>query len=326
MFKISMEKDPALSLLYGLFAIAGTLLSITHYWFGQLNFVLSSIIINSIFILSSSFLYLNRNKGSNKYFNILSLTTIAIIIQIQLHDNAILAIHWLYAFPILTFFALPLSWAAAINISVIISSALPLFNQLGLTEAGRYTFILILFNLCGLSYGFSNYIKRKNLLRLAVTDYQSGAYNQTYLKSKLHQEVARSKVTNRTLSLLAVTIEDYHQIFEIHGQSLSISLLREFKDVIYKVLRAGDEVFHNGQGTFYLLLPNCPIEGATVLKERLIKKLNNHTWPEVGELQLNKGFATLNYNETSDAFLQRASKHVTKQQQTALRLLAFNDQ
>lgn len=325
MFNLSMEKDPALSLLYALFAAAGVLLSITHYWFGQMNFVLSSLVINSAFLLSSSFLFLNRNKGTNKYFNILSLATIAIIIQIQLHQNSSLAVHWLYAFPILTFFALPVAWATVINISIIISSLIPLFSNLPLTEAYRYLCILLLFNLCGLSYGYSNHIKRKNLLKLAVTDYQSGAYNHVHLKSKLHQEVARSKVTNRTLSLLAVTIEDHTQIYEIHGQSVSVSLLREFKDVIYKVLRAGDEVFHNGQGTFYLLLPNCPIEGATVLKERLIKNLDSHAWPEVGELQLNTGFATLNYNESSDAFLQRASQHVTKQQQTALRLLAFND-
>jgi diguanylate cyclase (GGDEF)-like protein len=182
-----------------------------------------------------------------------------------------------------------------------------------------------LINFCGASYAISNHIKRSNLLKLAVTDYQSGACNQLHLKTKLYQEVARSKVTNRTLSLLAVTIEDFTQILEIHGQTVGVELLKEFKEVTYKILRAGDEIFHDGNGTFYLLLPNCPIEGVTVLKERLTKSLNEYPWLEVGELQLNMGLATLNYNESADDFLHRASEHVVKQQQTALRLLAFND-
>ena len=325
MFNFSMEKDPALSLLYSLFFIAGLLLNVSQYWLGQYNLVMPSLVINGVFLVSALFFLFNRNKSISKYVNLLSLTAIAVALQYQLHFNPEISIHWFYVFPLLTFFVLPVSWAFAINVSMIVGLIINQ-NQL-FTHSLDATALLmtVLFSLCGAGYALSNQIKRRNLLRLAVTDYQSGAYNDLHLKTKLHEEVARSNVTNRTLSLLAVTIEDYNQIWEIHGQTITMDLLKEFKDVVGRILRAGDEIFHNGQGTFYLLLPNCPIEGATVLKARLIKNLENHTWPETDDLQLNTGFATLNFNESAEDFLRRASEHVSKQQQTALRLLAFND-
>ena len=121
MFNISMEKDPALSLLYFLFSIAGFFLSISQYYFGQLDIILPSLIINNIFLLSACFFYLNRNKDLSKYFNILTLSAVAIVIQYQLHSDPNLTAHWLLAFPILTYFVLPIYWAVIINISIIIS-------------------------------------------------------------------------------------------------------------------------------------------------------------------------------------------------------------
>lgn len=326
MFNISMDKDPAQSLLYVILAVAGLILSATHYWFGQFEVVLPNLIINLVFFLSAFFLLLNRNKEFSKYFNILSLAAVAILIQYQLSVQKELSFHWLVSYPVISFMLLPISWALTINISIFTSTAFLFSSKLGEIESFQYLLLIFLVNICALGYAVSNQIKRDNLLKLAVTDYQSGAYNQQHLTTKLQQEVARSKVTNRTLSLLAVTIEDHHQIMEIHGRSVSDGVLHEFKDVIYKILRAGDEVFHNGSGTFYILLPNCPIEGVTVLKERLMKTLELHAWSEVGELQLNTGVATLNFNESANDFLQRASQHVIKQQQTSLRLLAFDNQ
>lgn len=326
MFNISMEKDPAHSLLYILVACAGLILSALHYWFGQFNLVLSSLIINTIFLLSAFFLFLNRNKKISKYVNILAFTTIAVVIQYQLHIQASPSLYWVMSFPAFSFMVLPIYWAVMINTSIIISSSILFYSSFDLIEATRQILMIFTISLCAFCYAVANQAKRSNLLKLAVTDYQSGAYNYPYLKTKLHQEVARSNVTNRTLSLLAVTIEDHNQVIEIHGKDVGDALLQEFKDVIYQMLRAGDEVFHDGEGTFYILLPNCPIEGATVLRERLMKKLEQYPWTEVGELHLNTGFATLNFNESADTFLQRASEHVSKQQQTALRLLAFDNQ
>ena len=324
MFQISMAKDPAVSLLYALLAGASILLAISHYVFGHYDIMFLTMITIGIYTPAAIFLFLNREQAYSKYANILILTTVATIIQYQLSIEPELTVHLAFAFPIISYFILPMRWAFTLNTAFMASTAVQIVVHYETTESIRLILIYLSLGTSSLCYAYINTVKRKNLLNLAVTDYQSGAYNNRYMVEKLHQEIARSAVTNRTLSLLAVTIEDYQQIQDIHGQNVSEKLLKDFHKSINDLLRAGDDIFHNGKGTFYILLPNCPIEGAIVLKERVFKNINAIQWQNVGDLQLNIGFATLESNENAEQFLHRASGHLVKQQQTALRLLAFD--
>jgi diguanylate cyclase (GGDEF)-like protein len=324
MFEISMEKGPALTLLYGLLMAASAVLSASHYWYGHFDILLINLIAIAIFGFASIFSSINRNQYYSKYINVLTLCAIALLMQYQLSYQPNLTFHWIYIFPILSYFTLPLTWAFALNMAVIISSLSQLVFIYDLQQCLRLTLVYALIGMCSLCYAYLNAIKQKRLLDLAVTDYQSGAYNSRFLLHMLHQEISRSQFTKRTLSLLALSIDDYPQILEIHGRDSGVKLLKEFRLKLITLLRAGDEIFHNGKGTFYILLPNCPIEGVVVLKDRLQMHLDKVQWGDVGELQLNAGLATLKNQEQAESFLHRAGEQVIKQQQTALRLLAFN--
>jgi len=323
MFDISMAKDPAVSLLYLLLACASSALCISHYIFGHYGIMLINMVSVAIFASASIFLYLNRDEFYSKYANIITLSFIAALIQYQLSFTPQLSIHWAYTFPIISYFVLPLSWALILNIVFMLFTLTQVLISFEIIESIRLVIIYLLMGMSSWCYAYFNAVKRKNLLSLAVTDYQSGAYNSRYLAEKLPKEVTRSAVTNRTLSLFTLTIEDFRQIQDIHGDNASNKLLKGFYETVLTYLRAGDEIFHNGKGTFFIILPNCPIEGAMVLKERLLKNLESLQWKDIGDLQLNTGFATLNPLETAEQFLKRASEHVEKQQQTALRVLAF---
>lgn len=325
MFNISMEKEPAQSLLYILLGSAMIFLSGSHYYFGHLNVFLIQLLTAAILILTSTFLYLNQNKGFNQYINLLSLTVIAILMQYQLFFNTELTMHWIYLFPMISYFTLPISWAFLLNLSVMSCTIYQLLILLDSIETLRFIFIYILIGMCSLCYAYVNNLKQSNLLELAVTDYQSGAYNNRFLIHKLKQEIARSEATDRKLAMLAITIDGFQQIQDIHGKSMSGKLLKSFRYKLDYLLRAGDEIFHNGKGSFYLLLPNCSMEGGVTIKDRLMKKLEQESWGDVGELQFNAGIAGLNHNESAESFLNRASGFVHKQQQTALRLMSFNE-
>ncbi len=324
MFEISMEKGPALTLLYGLLMGASTVLSISHYWYGHFDILLINLISIAIFGFASIFSSINRNQYYSKYINVLTLCAIALLMQYQLSYQPQLTFHWIYIFPILSYFTLPLTWAFGLNLAVLISSLSQLIFIYNIQQCLRLVLIYTLIGMCSLCYAYLNAIKQKRLLDLAVTDYQSGAYNSRFLLHMLQQEISRSQFTKRTLSLVALSIDDYQQILEIHGRDSGVKLLKEFRIKLIKLLRAGDEIFHNGKGTFYILLPNCPIEGVVILKERLQMNLDEVQWGDVGELQLNVGLATLKEHENAASFFHRASEQVVKQQQTALRLLAFD--
>jgi diguanylate cyclase (GGDEF)-like protein len=320
-----MAKDPAVSLLYGLLAGASFLLTISHYFFGYYDAMFLTMIKVGIYTPAAIFLFLNREQAYSKYANILILTSIATIIQYQLSIATEHTIHLAFVFPIICYFILPMRWALTLNMAFMASTSIQIWLFYEITEAIRLILIYMALGTSSLAYAYINTVKRKNLLSRAVTDYQSGAYNNRYMVEKLNQEIARSAVTNRTLSLLAITIEDYQQIQDIHGNNTSERLLKDFHKAVNNLLRAGDEIFHNGNGTFYILLPNCPIEGAIVLKERVLKNIHPVQWQDVGDLQLVTGFATLESNENTEQFLRRASSHLVKQQKTALRLMAFDN-
>lgn len=324
MFDISMEKEPALSLLYGILAAAMSLLCFSHYFFGHFEILLIQLMTIAILIFTSIFLFLNRNKSLSQYINLLTLTSIALLIQYQLNFNAKLTMHWIFVFPVISYFALPIRWAFILNTTVMLCTLSQLSFLVEIKETLRLMFIYVLVGMCSLCYAYVNTMKQTNLLKLAVTDYQSGAYNSRYLLHKLHQEIARSETTSRTLSMLAITIDDFQQIQDIHGKNIGSKLLKSFRYKLITLLRAGDEIFHNGKGTLYILLPNCSMEGGVQLKDRLLKELEGEHWGDVGDLQLNVGLASLNPKETAESFLHRASGFVHKQQQTALRLMSFN--
>lgn len=324
MLQINMSKDPAVSLLYALISVGSIALCTSHYIFGHYDVMFLTMMSIGIFAPAAIFLFLNRDQSYSKYANLLVLAAVATIIQYQVSIDTLFSIHIAFAFPIISYFILPLSWAFILNSAFMLSTSVQIFLFFDIGESIRLILIYIALGTTSLSYAYINIEKRKSLLNLTVTDYQSGAYNYRHLKQKLHQEIARSAVTNRTLSLLAVTIEDLRQIQDIHGNNISERLLKEFHNTINQQLRAGDDVFHNGKGTFFILLPNCPIEGAIVLKERLLKHILPEQWQDVGDLQLNIGFATLDKHENAEQFLHRASEHLVKQQQTALKLLAFD--
>ncbi|EAT11643.1 GGDEF domain-containing protein [Bermanella marisrubri] len=323
MFNLGLSRTPALSLLYALLAIANALLTMNHYWSGMYHIVLIHLSAATAYGFAAVFIYLSTNSKISDMINLMALACIAIVTQYQLHYEAELTLYWLFTFPIISYFVLPMPRAFALNSAVLISSVSQLYGQFTLQQLLSLISVYLLIGLCSLCYAYLNTNRQKKLLELAVTDHLSGAFNIRQLRKKLDIEIARSHFTHRTLSLIALTIDDYHQILEIHGRHQSEQLLKQFNHVLMELLRTGDEIFHDGKGSFYLLLPNCPNEGAVVLRERLNHTLKTKQWGEIGELQINTGMATLGANETSENFLERTLKQIKQQQQTALRLLSF---
>jgi GGDEF domain-containing protein len=153
----------------------------------------------------------------------------------------------------------------------------------------------------------------------------SGAYSEAHLRRRLYQEISRSRYTDRALSILIFKVED----FDLYEEGLATRVIKQFLNA-YRVsittqIRAGDEVYYLGHGDFLLLVPNCNAEGSLVLKERLARQLESRSWPVLGAIHLIVGFATQQDSENAADLLARARHQLNKQQQTALRLVAFAD-
>jgi len=324
MFSTNLNSQPVYSRLYGYIAVLLIPVTICFFVFGKYDEMWLLLTTAGVCFISSTFFILNRQRSLNPLIHLFTMASIAILMLYYLGISGTTSYYWILTFPLFSFFVLRLTWGIYINFAFYLGLLDLASSNPSSAHETEYLAMYGLMSLSAFSYAYLNYLKRTSLITLAVTDQLSGAFNERHLSKVLEQEVARSKVTNRTLSLLAITIDDYQQIMDIHGPRISEDLLRAFASENQTLLRAGDELFHDGRGTFYILLPNCPMEGASVLRLRLLKHLEHYDWDPVGDLQLNTGYATLNPHESASSFLKRAANHVEKQQKTALRLLAFD--
>ena len=161
--------------------------------------------------------------------------------------------------------------------------------------------------------------------RLALTDQVSGAYNKRHFYHTLDREISRSENSQDPISLIALTIDDYHQMMDIHGRRSISGFLSHFTDRSRSIIRAGDEIFRLEEDLFILLLPHCPNDGAIVLMERIKRNLQQQSWEPIAELSLSTSAATWSTGETAQELQKRLLQSLTKQQKTTLQLAAFTE-
>ncbi|MFT4764801.1 MAG: diguanylate cyclase (GGDEF)-like protein [Oleispira sp.] len=313
-------------ILYTLAAFAICILMIDQYRQGLYSLVLSNAIGVPAFLFSAIFLYINRDHSPSLWVHHVLIILLASLALYQLVDYPVLMTHYLYALPLFSFFCLPILNATIINIIIATITSLMVWNALGWQEGLRSGTNYCLFLGSAWCYAYLTQIKLNSLRLLALTDQVSGAYNKRHFYHTLDREISRSENSNDPISLIAITIDDYHQMLDIHGRRSINSFLSLFTERGRNIIRAGDEVFRLEEDLFILLLPHCPNDGAIVLMERIKRNLQQQTWDPIPELNLSTSAATWSTGETSKELQKRLLQSLTKQQKTTLQLAAFSEQ
>ena len=313
-------------ILYTLAAFAICILMVDQYRQGLFPLVLSNAIGVPAFLFSAIYLYINRDRTPSLWVHHILISTLSLLALYQLIDYPELMTHYLYALPLFSFFCLPILNATILNLVVAGITTLMMWNEFGWQEGLRAGINYCLFLGSAFCYAYLTQIKQKSLRRLALTDQISGAYNKRHFYHTLDREISRSENTQDPISLIALTIDDYHQMVDIHGRRSIHQFLALFTDRSRNIIRAGDEIFRLEEDLFILLLPHCPNDGAIVLMERIKRNLQQQSWDPVAELSLSTSAATWSTGETAQELQKRLLQSLTKQQKTALQLAAFSEQ
>ena len=313
-------------ILYIVAALAICILMVDHYRQGLYSLVLSNAIGVPAFLFSAVFIYINRDHTPSLWVHHVLIILLAILALYQLEKFPDLMTHYLYALPLFSFFCLPILNATIINLVVVLITSLMMWSVLGWQEGLRSGINYSLFLGSAWCYAYLTQIKLSSLRRLALTDQVSGAYNKRHFYHTLDREISRSEKSNDPISLIAITINDYHQMLDIHGRNAVNNFLESFTERSFGLIRAGDEIFRLEEDLFTLLLPNCPNDGAIVLMERIKRNLQQQAWDPIPELNLSTSAATWTTGETSQELQKRLLQSLTKQQKTTLQIAAFSDQ
>ena len=96
----------------------------------------------------------------------------------------------------------------------------------------------------------------------------TGAFNKNYLLDSLGQELAKSRRSGRSVSLIMMDIDHFKSVNDTHGHLVGDEVLKEFSARLQKCCRAGDLFCRYGGEEFALVMSDTDLIEATEVAER----------------------------------------------------------
>ncbi len=164
--------------------------------------------------------------------------------------------------------------------------------------------------LCSLLYPLRNALLYYRALESAYTDPLTGAYNRTALNNAMQREWKLAQRQQTPLSILMLDIDHFKHINDTYGHPAGDTALVKIADCLRQGIRASDILFRFGGEEFVILLSNTDTEGATLLAQRLRRRIRDMDCSDIApnlRITASIGVATLNHpEETPEQMLKRA--------------------
>jgi diguanylate cyclase (GGDEF)-like protein len=106
-------------------------------------------------------------------------------------------------------------------------------------------------------------------LELVAATPPAGLKTYQYFDEQLRQEIPRAEASGSPVALLAIEIDGFGILGDLHGQSFRNDLLRDIASNLSRNARPSDTVAHCGGRKFAILLPATNTAEAYCLAERL---------------------------------------------------------
>lgn len=91
-----------------------------------------------------------------------------------------------------------------------------------------------------------------------IIDVNTGVYNETYLRQRLGNEIARSHRYGSPLSVVSLSVVGFSALQEEYGHQAGGVAVKKVADKLAALLRETDVVTSVGGGRFVLILPDTP--------------------------------------------------------------------
>lgn len=119
----------------------------------------------------------------------------------------------------------------------------------------------------------ARYAMESELRRLATTDELTAISNRSHFLTLLGREIDRTRRTGRPLSLVLIDVDRFKQVNDQFGHPVGDQVLVNLSRRLAEHLRTMDTFGRLGGEEFAILLPECGLDGAKNLAERLRESL-----------------------------------------------------
>ncbi len=139
-----------------------------------------------------------------------------------------------------------------------------------LVETASYLLLFIISFLW--TIGFTLMVSQRlqlDLIEMATIDLLTRIANRRAVQSFLEKELSRTARHGSEFSILMIDMDNLKMINDTHGHDAGDQALIKLAQTIESVIRKQDLVGRWGGDEFLVILPNTPIENASILAERI---------------------------------------------------------
>jgi diguanylate cyclase (GGDEF)-like protein len=106
-----------------------------------------------------------------------------------------------------------------------------------------------------------------------LKDELTGLLNWRYFLHRLDEELSRLDRYDSFFSLVALRLDNYDELVDLHGQTLAKKFLERIGHLLRVDLRTSDIIGRHNRDSFWIISPGTPVDEARLLARRLSRKL-----------------------------------------------------
>ncbi|MDO8693535.1 MAG: PAS domain S-box protein [Sheuella sp.] len=146
------------------------------------------------------------------------------------------------------------------------------------------------------------------LIRLASTDPLTHAENRRQFENTMSNHIALAKRRDEPMCLVMFDIDHFKRVNDGYGHLVGDKVLIELSGIALSTLRASDTFSCWGGEEFLILLPDCSMDNARNIADKLRQRFEQHVFAEVGHVTASFGVAQWHLEESVTNWIQRVDK------------------
>lgn len=278
--------------LYVLATVIMAMLGVQNYRYGVYPLVYTASLLSLVFLGISIYARFAYKVTSLERANLAALSFAIALLLWESQDHALNLMYWLIPLGLFAYIALPLKQARILNVIALTLFTITLYQQSTLLNVSLFITCYVLMIAFAGTFAALHQKRSRTLVELAIHEPITSAYNIRHLEDTLNKEICRSGRTEKPLSLVALEVDYFDQVEEMHGLAAQQELLQQLSETLNGMIRAGDSQYFDAKQRFYLLLPCTPEEGVLVISERIRRAIEESTWPTIDSITASLGCTT----------------------------------
>jgi len=149
---------------------------------------------------------------------------------------------------------------------------------------------------------------QKKLRSQANTDFLTSIANRREFFYQLNKEFERSRRYGHNFSVMMIDLDHFKQVNDKLGHIEGDIILQKFSKIIEKMIRTADIFARLGGEEFGVIVPNTSIEQASMLSQKMHKKLEDYFMGNTYMITISIGIAEFSTTDNINTLMQRADK------------------